>query len=419
MTGFAKACGAAYVEGDSAAALNSRQRSLVYVLCACAGIAEGFGLQSGGMAATRFAAEFHMMPDYVGGIFLLTSLGLALGASIGGWWGDRVGAGRAMGLSVALFGLASIGSGMAWSGTALATMRTLTGLGLGGTLPNMITLLTHVGAPGGGPRRVTLSVTAISVGALSVGLMMFFMSSNISWRWIFQVGGWFALLSAAAIAVLLPPLRVRRSYQPALGISREERWRALFGRGQIMTTLLLWLAFFVTAATSYLLINWMPTFLAHAGLDHHQVAMGMIGLAIGGACGPSVLAGLMRPGRTRMVVCLAYGGIVCGLTYLIVAPRSVIFLSCGIAFTGFFTGGTQALLFGIVGAFYPAAARGTGVGSAVAVGRVGSGTGPALAGVMLTAGLTQEWVMAAAVPMLLLALSATLMLLRQPPTEVG
>jgi AAHS family 3-hydroxyphenylpropionic acid transporter len=179
--------------------------------------------------------------------------------------------------------------------------------------------------------------------------------------------------------------------------------------------LFLWLAFFVTAATSYLLINWMPTFLLHAGLDPHQVGIGMIGLAIGGASGPILLAGLLRPGRTRMVICLAYFGIVVGLACLISAPKSLVYLCAAIAFTGFFTSGTQALLFGIVGPFYPVAARGTGVGSAVAVGRIGSGAGPALAGIMLAAGLTQERVMAAAVPMVVLALLALLLLLRRPP----
>jgi MFS transporter, AAHS family, 3-hydroxyphenylpropionic acid transporter len=397
------------------ALLKSTQRATVYLLCAFAGIAEGFGLQSGGMAAPKFAAEFHMMPNYVGGIFLLTSLGLALGASVGGWWGDRVGAGRAMGVAVALFSLASIGSGMARSDVALAVMRTMTGLGLGGALPNMIALLTHVGPAASAPRRVTLSIAAISMGALAVGLIMLLAPSNISWRLIFHLGGWFALVVAVAIFLLLPIVRVQRSSQPVQSAKGGDRWRALFGRGHIMITLFLWLAFFVTGATSYLLINWMPTFLVQAGLDHHQVGIGMIGLAIGGAAGPMVLSGLLRPGRTRTVVCLAYCGIVLGLAYVICAPKSAIYLCSGIAFTGFFTSGTQAVLFGIVSAFYPATARGTGVGWAVAVGRIGSGAGPALAGVMLAAGLTQGWVLAAAVPMLLLALVALLLLLRRPP----
>src|SRR5580693_6771054 len=81
---------------------------ITYAVCGVAGVVEGFGLQSGGMAAPRFAAEFHMAPDHVGLVFLLTSLGLAVGASFGGWVGDRVGSGRAMGVAITLFGLASI-----------------------------------------------------------------------------------------------------------------------------------------------------------------------------------------------------------------------------------------------------------------------------------------------------------------------
>jgi len=402
-------------EEGNATALDSRQRATVYVLCACTGIVEGFGLQSGGMAAPKFAAEFHMTPDQVGGIFLLTSLGLALGASMGGWWGDRIGAGRVMGAAVALFSMASIGSATTWDGTSLAIMRTLAGLGLGGALPNMITLLTYVGPPASAPRRVTLAIAAISLGSLTVGLIVLFGSPDISWRLLFHLGGWFALLVAAIIFLLLPRVVVRRTSQAAETTKRGDQWQALFGRGHVTITLSLWLAFFVTAATSYLLINWMPTFLLHSGLDPHQVGIGMIGLAIGGASGPIILAALLRPGSMRMVICLAYSGIVLGLACLMSAPKSLIYLCAAIVFTGFFTSGTQALLFGLVGSFYPVAARGTGVGSAVAVGRIGSGAGPALAGIMLAAGLTQERVMAAAVPMLVLALLALLLLLRRPP----
>jgi len=128
-----------------------------------------------------------------------------------------------------------------------------------------------------------------------------------------------------------------------------------------------------------------------------------------------LLASLLKPGRIVLVVCLAYAGIVLGLTLVITAPDSPLYLSFAIGLTGFFTAGAQAVLFGIVGPFYPTAARGTGIGSSIAIGRIGSGVGPALAGIMLSAGLAQNRVLAAAVPMLLVSLVALLFLLSQSP----
>lgn len=393
---------------------SARQRTTLYVLCALTGIAEGFGLQSGGMAAPKFAAEFHLLPDFVGGIFLLTSLGLALGASVGGWAGDRIGSGRVMNMAVALFGLASIGSARSSTGHELALMRGLMGLGLGGALPNLIALLTYVGRPETASRRVTLSIAAVSGGALLVGLTMVFGGAAVGWRFLFNLGGWPSLVLAAALPFLLPAVRIRRAGHAGQTSAQAEKWRALFGRGRIATTLLLWFCFFATAAASYLLINWAPTFLLRAGLNQHQVGIAMIGLAIGGAAGPALLGSLLRPTRTRLVVCLAYLGTISGMCLMLIAPKTVFFLSLGIAYTGFFTAGTQGLLFGIVGPFYPPSARGTGVGSAVALGRIGSGAGPAVAGMMLAAGLGQDRVIAAAIPMIVLVIFCLLWLLRRP-----
>ena len=396
---------------------NSPSPSLVYALCGLAGLVEGFDLQSGGMAAPRFAAEFHMAPDHVGLIFLLTSLGLALGASIGGWLGDRVGSGRAMGAAITLFGLANIGSALATSETALFIARGVVGLGLGGTLPNMIALLTATGPAATAPRRVTLSIAGISVGSLIVGLIAF-LAKQVSWRMMFHLGGWIPLLVGAIVWLLLPHATRSTRFYSVQDDQPGERWRALFGGPRLLVTLFFWFAFFVTTATAYLLINWMPTFLAHSGMDQHQVGLGMIGLSIGAAVGPALLAGLLRPGRTVPIICLAYGGIMLGLLLVINAPASPLYLSFAIGFTGFFSAGAQAVLYGIVGPFYPDAARGSGVGSSVAVGRIGSGVGPALAGVMLTAGLSQNRVLAAAIPMLIVALGALLVLFRHPPAAL-
>ena len=396
----------------------SSSPSLVYALCGIAGFVEGFGLQSGGMAAPRFAAEFHMPPDHVGLIFLLTSLGLALGASSGGWLGDRIGSGRAMGVAITLFGLASIGSALATNETTLLIARGVVGLGLGGILPNMIALLTATGPATTAPRRVTLSIAGVSLGALIVGLITF-LAKEVGWRTMFQLGGWFPLLVGAIVWLLLPHAVYSTRHYPAPGDQPGERWRALFGGPRLLVTLFFWLAFFVTAATSYLLMNWMPTFLAHSGMNQHQVGLGMIGFSLGSAAGPALLAGLMRPGRTVPVVCFAYGGIVLGLLLVINAPASPLDLSFAIGVTGLFAAGAQSVLYGIVGPFYPDIARGSGVGYSVAIGRIGSGVGPALAGAMLTAGLSQNHVLAAAIPMLVVALGALLVLFRHPPAALG
>jgi AAHS family 3-hydroxyphenylpropionic acid transporter len=83
---------------------------------------------------------------------------------------------------------------------------------------------------------------------------------------------------------------------------------------------------------------------------------------------------------------------------------------------------TQALLYAVAPDPYLTAIRGTGVGSAVAVGRLGSAAGPLLAGALLTAGFAPQQVLQMLVPVMLTAGGVMLFLverLRRPPPAVA
>jgi MFS family permease len=58
---------------------------------------------------------------------------------------------------------------------------------------------------------------------------------------------------------------------------------------------------------------------------------------------------------------------------------------------GMFVFSAQVLVYAYVAHVYPAAARGTALGSAAGVGRLGAITGPLITGVMLTAGVAYPW----------------------------
>ena len=70
----------------------------------------------------------------------------------------------------------------------------------------------------------------------------------------------------------------------------------------------------------------------------------------------------------------------------------------------------QAVLYAIAPLCYPMTARGTGVGAAVAIGRIGSLVGPLLAGVWLGAGKGAGDVLQHLVPILLVGAAAALVL---------
>ncbi|MEW2925771.1 3-(3-hydroxy-phenyl)propionate transporter MhpT, partial [Pseudomonas juntendi] len=80
-----------------------------------------------------------------------------------------------------------------------------------------------------------------------------------------------------------------------------------------------------------------------------------------------------------MLVVLMYCGILVALAGLGLSAHLTGMLVAGFT-AGFFSIGGQLVLYALVPRFYPTAIRGTGVGAAVAVGRLGSMSGPLLAG---------------------------------------
>ena len=79
--------------------------------------------------------------------------------------------------------------------------------------------------------------------------------------------------------------------------------------------------------------------------------------------------------------------------------------------------GAQFVLYGFSPVYYPTSVRGTGVGAAVAVGRLGAVAGPMLAGAVLASGHNAGDVMMVLLPLILVAYGAVFVLLTRPTAE--
>jgi AAHS family 3-hydroxyphenylpropionic acid transporter len=74
----------------------------------------------------------------------------------------------------------------------------------------------------------------------------------------------------------------------------------------------------------------------------------------------------------------------------------------------------QSALYALAAIYYPTAVRGTGVGAAVAVGRLGSVVGPLAAAQLLAAGRSAPIVIGASIPVSLVAALAAWLLIARP-----
>ena len=241
-------------------------------------------------------------------------------------------------------------------------------------------------------------------GAAAAAIMT--LPTHPDWRIIFYFGGLGPLLLAPVIAgTLTSPPSFDGEGKAAVMSSQGEM--GLF-RSHATKTLLLWTSYFFTLLVVYLLLNWLPSLLVAKGYTKPEAAAASLCMNLGAVMGSLVLGRLADRQRIGAILVFTYLGMVSSLLALAIGLR-VVLLPAAIA-TGFFVIGGQLVLYALGPMIYPAPIRGTGVGAAVAVGRAGSIAGPLLAGALLAQGFKPGVVPIMAIPGLMVALAAVLVL---------
>lgn len=384
-------------------------------LCFAIALLEGLDLQSVGVAAPRMAHEFGLSVSQMGLAFSAGTFGLLPGAMLGGWLADRIGRKQVLIASVCLFGLLSIATAQVSGFAMLVAVRALTGLGLGGAMPNLIALSSESVEPRSRSSAVAVMYCGIPFGGVIASLIGVLLAGDAEWRHIFYVGGVGPLLLAPVLIALLPESRAFLDVS-ASGAARPTVGHTLFGGARTGTTLALWLSYFCTLIVLYFLLNWLPSLMAAKGLARSQAGIVQIFFNIGSGLGVLGIGMSMDRLRPSRVVGGMYAGIVLSLAALAIAP-GLLWLSVAAFAAGMFVVGGQSVLYALAAIYYPTAMRGTGVGSAVAVGRLGSVVGPLAAAQLLAMGRSASVVIGASIPVTLLAAIAALVLIRRPAAQ--
>ncbi|MBR8050420.1 3-(3-hydroxy-phenyl)propionate transporter MhpT [Burkholderia vietnamiensis] len=386
-------------------------------LCLAVALLEGLDLQSTGIAAPRMAREFHLAVAQLGWAFGIGALGLLPGAALGGRLADRIGRKRVLMMSVALFGIFSIATTQVWDLQSLLVARFLTGLGLGAAMPNLIALCAEAAPPRQGSTAVGAMYCGMPFGAALAAVIGIVSPGAEGWRQIFYVGGIGPLLTLPLLALFLKEsTQFAAASQGASRASKDGIVRALFSDGRAGTTIALWISYLGTLIVLYFLMNWLPSMVLSRGLTPVQASVVQMMFNIGGGIGAIVIAGLSDRIGKRPVVVGMYAGIALALLALAGATGSVS-MAWGGLLAGLFLVGTQSVLYALAGATYPTRVRGTGVGAAVAVGRMGSMIGPLIAGQLLALGQSASLLVISSIPLIVIAALGALTAVAKSPRE--
>jgi MFS family permease len=362
--------------------------SWIRTLCWLTVMLEGFDIVALSAALPTMLETKHagIGPAEATFVTTISLVGIMVGAITVGPVADRMGRRFALLVSIALFSVFTILVPLAQSAVVFGLLRLVAGVGLGACMVPALTMMSEVAAPHRRARATTLTMTGYHVGAVITSLVAIVVAPD--WQLLFVIGGVAGLLLLPVMWVKLPetnPVLVATE-TPAPRVPVSDVLKKPF----VLVSLATWVASFMGLLLVYGLNSWLPTIMKSAGYPLGTSLTMLLLLNLGGVAG-LVIAGMVGDARgIRASAVLWFGGAAVLLGLLSIRMPNLL-LNTAVFLTGLFVFSAQVLVYAYITRVYPPQIRGTALGLASGLGRVGSIVGPAVTGALLTAGLGYPW----------------------------
>jgi AAHS family 4-hydroxybenzoate transporter-like MFS transporter len=404
------------------------------ITCILIAVLDGFDTQTIGMLVPAIAKELGIPIKAFGPVFSAGLVGMLLGAVVLGPLADRFGRKTMIVLSSLLFGSLSFATAYATSFDELLVFRFFTGIGLGGALPNALSLAAEYAPKKYARTTVATLMCGMPLGAVLGGVVSSILLPLHGWHSVFIVGGILPVVVALFALGFMPESArfliarsgnsarlhgIMRRIAPDLPstqtyLSPPQQSSAvpvgeLFQNGRWRDTVMLWIPYFMNLVVLYFIVSWMPAVLIGS---RHAASVGIASItlfSLGGVFGCLAQGPLMNRFGARTVLLSELTSF--AALALILANWSESYLVVVIVSTlmGVVVQGAQAGFNVLATEIYPTHMRATGVGFAVGIGRIGSICGPLAGGLMLAMQLDVKHIfLASIVPALIAAIAVAL-----------
>lgn len=394
---------------------DNKHAIVTVAICFLIAVIEGLDIQAAGIAAAGIREHFGLDSSQLGVFFSAGILGLLPGALVGGRFADRIGRKKVLIWSTAIFAVFTLCTVWVNSFNSLLAVRFLAGAGLGGAMPILITLASEAVSPQNRGRAVGLMYCGMPVGAAILSLIAA-TEFGANWKNVFYLGGLLPIFAIPLMMLFLPEskeyLKAQNKTAAELAVAPQGSFKDLFNSDNLLRTLCIWVSYFFTLMVVYIMLSWLPSLFMELGFTRKDGSTAQFYFMVTATIGTIILGMLTDRWKKAYVILLMYGGILAGLLALNGAS-SLNQMYMPAALAGAFVIGCQGVLYAFGSIVYPTEVRGTGIGVASAVGRIGAMLGPVIAGQLLTAGFGAAGVITAAIPCIIISALCMLFLVNR------
>lgn len=381
----------------------------IFLICWLGLVADGYDLYVYGATLPGFIGQepWNVTAATAGAVGSIALVGMLCGSLAAGTLTDRLGRRRLFLSSLALFSAAMIACAAAPTFAAFAVLRFLACLGVGGLLPTAVALTNEFARPRRQSIVLGMVLTGPAVGTVLAAAAAVTFVESAGVRPVYLIGGMSLLLVPAAWRLLpeSPAYLQATGRAPAArrladryGIdvppdsghgsgagAARPRVRRLFQGGNLAPTLGIWMMCLVSLLSMFGLSTWLPQLMSGAGFATDSAIGFLLLYSVGALVGTVVAALIVQRTSPKVMVVAGFAAAASALlvTSQVTAPGLLVVATLVAGFGGM---GTQNMINDHIAQYYPAAMRATGLGWALALGRVGAILGPTYGAWAITVG---------------------------------
>ncbi|SFJ76693.1 MFS transporter, AAHS family, benzoate transport protein [Halobacillus dabanensis] len=375
---------------------------------------DGYDVVIYGSVVPSLIEEWNISSVTAGAIGSYTAAGTAVGAVFFGLLADKLGRKNVILLCTVLFSLFTALSAFSAGPTIFTVFRVIAGLGLGGVMPNVIALSTEYAPKKIRAAMVSFIFCGYSIGAIAAALFSKSILPSLGWQPVFWIAG-LPLLLIPFIARSLP-----ESASFLLAKGKEEKLREtlqridpeirmddrtsfekpeparkglplvkLFEKKRAISTIMFWISCFSCFVLIYAMNTWLPQLMIDAGYSLSSSLVFVAMMNVGAIVGTVVFGRLAdKWGFKKVMVPLYIVGAIALASIGLTQKLILAYLLIGMI--GAASVGVQNISNAFVSQYYPPSMRSTGIGAAMAFGRVGGIFAPTFVGVLLTLNMSPQ-----------------------------